>query len=398
MTFRIVLHNTPTVWSPGCIIQGKVVLSSSQDEAVSSVSIRFSGKEKTTMRAGQNSKYYGEVRFFTYMQHLFRGNYTFSASKQLEWPFQFVFPDTSVNKQSDISKDKFFRGPNDHFLPPTFFYETPMFSSYPAECRVQYKLSAELQRPSSFSFRSGSLSSEIRLTFIPHRPEASPTVMFLCTPSTWTIYSKKILPEFENYEPTMKEKVATMFSSRSKLPSSAFKILTKLASKVILGQSIPILVSATHLPEQSTTKIVPKIRLRQLSVAIESITAFCASSSFGRTHDDEKSEKMTIVNRTDLDIPLEPQPCNMGELLNVTCVPSLAPSFVSDIIKRRYALHLKIVVECAGCTKTIRASRMAFEVLSWSYMQIPLGPPPPLPLEMEPAREKDGEQLPSYKP
>ncbi|OAX85064.1 hypothetical protein ACJ72_00565 [Emergomyces africanus] len=398
MTFRIILDNMPSVWSPGCIIQGKVVLNSSQDEAVSSVSIRFSGKEKTLMRGGQNSKYYGEVRFFSYVQHLFRGNYTFSASKQLEWPFQFVFPDKPDNRQSDISTDKCFRGPNDHFLPPTFSYETSMFSSYPAECRVQYKLSAELQRPSSFSFRFGSLSEEKRLSFIPHRLEASPTVMFLSAPITWTIHSKKILPEFENYESTMKEKVATMFSSRSKLPSSTFKIFTKLPSKVILGQSIPLLVSATHLPEDSTTKIVPIIRLRQLSVAIELITAICASSTFGRTHDDEKSNKRTIANHTDLDIPLEPKPCNMGELLNVICVPFLTPSFVSDIIKRRYALHLKIVVECAGCTKTIRASRMTFEILSWSYLQIPLGPPPQLPLGVEEAREKDGEQLPSYQP
>lgn len=107
---------------------------------------------------------------------------------------------------------------------------------------------------------------------------------------------------------------------------------------------------------------------------------------------------MTFFDRFNLDIPLEPLPCNMGELLNIVCVPSLPPSFVSDIIKRRYYLYVKITVECAACTKTTRASRVPFEALSSSHCQLPPGPPPPLPSEVEAATERDEEQLPSYQP
>ncbi|PGH00420.1 hypothetical protein GX51_05828 [Blastomyces parvus] len=389
-TLRIVLDTAPAVWSPGCIIQGKVVLTSSQDEAVSAVTIRFSGKEKTVKKSGQNSQYTGQVRFFSYVQQLFRGNYTFSASKPLEWPFQFVFPDKMA-----LTNENFFRGPNDHSLPPTFNYASPLLSSYTLNCRIQYKLTAELERPSTFSL---TLSEERRLPFTPHRSELSPAVTVLSTPFPWTVYSKRILPEFENHEPTMKEKLATAFTSRTKLPSSAFRINTRLPSKVILGQTIPILLSATHLPDDSTTKIVPIIRLRSLKLTIDMRTAFCAYSTFSQT-DDERVDPKPVVDCSNLDIPLEPQPCNVGQLLNTICPRELSPTFTSNIIRRGYALHLKIIVECAGCTKTIRSSR-SFEILSSSYLLSPPGsPPPPLLLSaLEPAADMDGAQLPAYQP
>ncbi|KLJ12300.1 hypothetical protein EMPG_12643 [Blastomyces silverae] len=397
---RIALDSAPGVWSPGCIIQGRVVLDSSEDEAISAITIRFSGKEKTEKKSGEN-KFHGEVRFFSYVQQLFRGNYTFSASKNLEWPFQFVFPDK--HHVGSTTRDNFFRGPNDDALPPTLHYETPFMALlYTADCRIQYKLSAELERPSTFSLKSGRLSAERRLPFIPHRSEQSPAVTLLATPFPWKVYSKRILPEFENYAPTMKEKVATVFTSRTKLPSSAFKIYTRLPSKTIMGQSIPIMLSATHLPDDSTTNVVPIIRLRSFRLAIEFRTAFCAYSTFGRRTNEERADQITLVDRPNLDIPLDPEPCNVGQLLNTICPASLAPSFASNIVRRKYGLQLKIIVECAGCTKTIYSLRPAFEVLSSSYLQLPPGPPPPPPpfllSEVEAAAERDGAELPAYRP
>ncbi|ODH52573.1 hypothetical protein GX48_01353 [Paracoccidioides brasiliensis] len=376
MPFLIVLDNPQTVWSPGSIIQGKVVLNSAQDEALSSVTISFLGKAKTRFRTSDGGPYTGRVQFFSYFQQLFRGNYTFSASKRLEWPFQFVFPDTPVNKQSDVTQGNFLRRMDGYPLPPTFSYESVYLTSNETHCRIQYQLSAELQRPSSFSLSSGTVRAQKSLNFTPHRSEASPATNFSPTPSTWTVFSKKILPEYENYEPTMKEKVTSIFSSKTKLPGSAFRIITKLPDKVVLGQSIPLLVSATHLPELSTTEIIPIIRLRHLSLTLRTHTSFCGISTWGGTHDGNKDEKLIVAHRTNLDIPLESQPCHLGWPLNNPCLQSLAPSFVSDIIRRSYSLHLKIMVECAECTKSIHASRMWFDVMSSSYSQEPLGPAP----------------------
>ncbi|PGH09601.1 hypothetical protein AJ79_05657 [Helicocarpus griseus UAMH5409] len=393
MTLRIELDNPPKVWSPGSIIQGKVTLDSQQDESIERVTIRFSGKASTKFRTMEGGPYDDRVQLFLYTEQLFSGNYTFSASKRLEWPFRFVFPEKSTNKRYNLGNNKSFCNSGGGSLPPTFLYETDFLTSHEAYCRVKYKLVAELCRPTSFSLSSGRLEAERALTFSPHRSEAIPNIKLSTHPATWIVYSKKILPEYENYEPTRKEKVLSFFSSRDKLPSSSFKIIARLPSKIITGQSIPLTLSAVHQPSLSTAPVVPPIRLRSLILIVKMRTSYCGTSTFGNVHDGSKTDKFTVAHRHSLDIPLEADPVDVSAPLNLLSPGALPPTFVSHLIKRGYSLQAKFEVECAGCRKTVEANQTQLIILGSTYAHLPRGPPPSdAILEMSGA----GEQAPAY--
>jgi len=259
-------------------VKGRVVLRSSNDEAVGQVVITFLGRTKTKIRKrnGNNTSIYrGRGTLFWYSKVLYQGHYTLRADTY-EWPFQFEFPHESRSRSADDSFDRSppFRANGDiHALPPSFGHHGSGFSTN-FECFVEYKLEVSLTRPpDSYKLFHSGLESQCRLNFLPRRNIQYPNLGIQASEKTFLARTLRLLPEKADAKLTMKEKMKSIFSE-SDLPNTVFVVQFTHPTVLYAGSLFPFKLSVRHISNTLGEK-VPKVRRSFISY----IRAICGHSA-----------------------------------------------------------------------------------------------------------------------
>jgi hypothetical protein len=175
------------IFRPGSTITGTVVLTSTSDVPIGSVSIAFYGraKVKIVQHHGQShSEYRSRANLFCVEQQLFEGGYTFKPGKR-EWHFSLQCPEDvdwecltgDVDEGSKLkmrmkgkgkfrARDGFLdtestrRGIGDQGLPPAMKYYHGMFGRQ-AWAFVEYVLAATVTEPESGSGIAGGVFGKV---------------------------------------------------------------------------------------------------------------------------------------------------------------------------------------------------------------------------------------------
>jgi hypothetical protein len=403
MEFEIVLDKTKSVYGPGDVVQGTVLLDAKSDVAAREINIIFTGECKTRLKMGR-SDLKSRAVLFQYEQNLYKANYTFSAVKRFEWPFSFTFPRTPQSRDLDFQfkqRDGWVYNSTCP-LPPSFSYEDNKVQGT-LQGDIEYKLEAHLLKPQTrFSLSPYRFRAKRVLIFAPARDEEAPIVQPSLKTTVWRVLSSPPpdVPFFDLHSLppsspqrrgcTTRRTVHSVFSSKS--AASSFGITTSLPQQLIQGSTFPIRVKVDHLPQSSTTDDIPAVYLREMSLSATVTTSGRAEANFRRWISLESDEEQTLASENNLDMLLYDEitslgpgttPVELGRLFNFRCF--LAPDFHGYNLKRTYTLRLKLVLQCGGETQEVCHEVSGFHVLPTSYSPpVPSRVPPSAPAMPQP--------------
>jgi hypothetical protein len=402
MEFQIVLDKTKSVYGPGDVVQGTVLLDAKSDVAAREINITFTGECKTRLKMGR-SDLKSRAVLFQYEQNLYKANYTFSAAKRFEWPFSFTFPRTPQSRDLDFQfkqKDSWQYNSTCH-LPPSFSYDDSKLQGT-LQGDIEYKLEAHLLKPqTTFSLSPYRFRAEKVLVFAPARDEETPSAQPSLKTTVWRVLSSPPpdVPFFDlhNLPPpspqsrwTMRRRVRSVFSSKPS--ASSFGITTSLPQQLIQGSMFPIRVKVDHLPQSSTTDDIPAVYLRGLSVSATVTTSGRAEANFRRWVSLESDEQQALASENNLDMLLYDEitslgpgttPVELGRLFSLRCF--LAPDFHGYNLRRTYTLRLKLILQCGNDTQEVCHDVSGFRVLPASYTPpAPSRLPPSAPAVLQP--------------
>ncbi|CAO2651551.1 Nn.00g041210.m01.CDS01 [Neocucurbitaria sp. VM-36] len=293
---------------------------------------------------------------------------------RVELPFSFMFPHTvRLAPPSDrtwwYSKDPYNHPRFQHSpgfpLPPSCAQLTS--GSGPLAPKIMYYLEARMESPESANttVRQG-------LKYIPPDPDYQPTLLQpdlnfgLKLPKHCCRYkfirTRKLLPGYR--ESSKLGKVRDLLVEKelffglvsySEIPFARFNLFATPARVLVIGASVPIIVTIQHLDRSKSLPSPPDLFLRRLRVQlISSFNTFVPDSGTGRRGSkevvDKARETFTLFDRKFDAGDGEPlyNGLKIQELGNVTMTHErLLPSFTSYGISLEYELQVEIWGECA---------------------------------------------------
>ena len=222
------------IYRPGDIIGGHVLLDTTADAAIGTVSVSFWARSKTKIiqSTGQSvAVYRGRTLFFYTTETLYEGQYTHKPGS-FRWPFHFVVP-THADPACILSGQKWehwspFRSTDgDHLdlvLPPTMYH----FRDGPTskECFIEYFLEARVTEPEGLHrIRSPKVkSSTYPIVFHPSStPEPIRKYNLVTESQLFTITTLKLLPEYVGTTLGIRDRARSIFK-RQTIPRFSFNL------------------------------------------------------------------------------------------------------------------------------------------------------------------------------
>ena len=368
---------------PNDPVTGTVTLVGTEDVAVTSISITFSGHSETKVAPSHNSTYKSYVTLFTYSKVLFTGPHTLHPNGH-SWPFAFRFP----ARCKDVSGDIFYESSdfNDfrhQEIPPSYHLcERGAWTKKSAY--VSYQLEATLVRQESKLFTSQCASTSRQLQLITPRKTAEPNQEFYHLRKPLTHQTFKMLPQNRQRTLTLREKLREKFSPRTPetVPGTKLELILRLPTIGVLGQVLPIHLSVKH-NLWGASRPPPTVYLRSVSVVLVAAGSLRCLKTDAHTCKNIRNRVVVKTWADDIKIaskylhatktPIPERTANaldLRELMNLKLRISsgrsalarwaLAPTFETFNIKTRYRLRVKIAFECAQ--KSFRAEFLSKEL------------------------------------
>lgn len=401
----ILLDQPPSsLFTPGSVISGRVVLRSPDDEDVDSISICFIGKSKVyiTRRiyTGNNNNrtiyYRDRASFFTFGGPLFNGPFTLPGNREHSWPFHFTFPTTTVEDRSSVydSADSQNWTTAPHALPPNF--QDDYGTNYTT---ISYLLEASLNREHK------QVDTELYLNFSPLRQPLPPPPPLICG-ETYSFASSRLHAGHEDKRRSMKEALTDRFSKST--PTLAFNVVASIPKVVVSGQDFPLSISLQIETNNTTAEIIPAFDIKIQELYLECYTHCRAMIDSAFTLYSSEIEKIFDSSTTlahslpEMVISRTAQDISKAIDFNANLPVSVCPSFRSYAITRTYRLMMKVRVETSGKEFDAKFDVPAFTVLPFVVAGGAAGTgleyeaPPMLISREQEAPALEDEELPSY--
>lgn len=397
MAIRLKIHleNPRPLYAPGDLLQGRVVLTTSNDHAIGTVQVMLFARAKTRLvrsRGQSESVHRGRAVFFSVSQELHEDHFTHKPDT-FSWPFTFTIPHHPVAGQLGSNWR-----PHETFLSsdmststirlPSTFATSGYGIGHRFRAYTEYYLQATVTEPASssiFSKRSMTTSIHRFRLLCPHSAPSPITNFDLITLRKGDCFrTLRLLPAYENAKLTLAEKTKSILRPSS-LPKYAFTlhITVPRVLQISNPSTIPFYVSLEHNRKDSTILDlhIPPVRLLSCTLAVKSKTSVRANGfwdHYDSTTDTYELCRMplshVIPHSTSPDgalgagqLPTEQ--LDIGALCLLKLHPGkLTPSFRTYNIAHRHNLIYKLAIECAGDTIKFEAKGDALPITI-------LGPP-----------------------
>ena len=401
--FRIHVEAGP--YRPGSRVSGTVRLQDHVTHHVDFLNITFSGRCEVKLLQG-TKLHTGNVQLFQYEQRLFTGSHILEGPCQ--WPFEFAFP-KQCNTPSGLFSSKPSMTLDENLrqvLPQSFWYmsdNTNGFTGGLISSCVEYKLEATLATPQR---TEGNLRTFEFLRLTRPRNEKNPEPRPHYMTHAFTVQNMYLLPDFQVRTPSLGERLKYKVGS-NKLPKARCVLGALLPTVGVLGRPLPLGLGVSHDEHHSSVAATPAIFLRRVSVTLSATTTVrCASASVWSSGDiitqstdyyllaikDLKHQNLQLIDSLDVGALMDLKVVERDDLESPHA--SLAPSFKTFNIGRKYALNMHVTVECAK-------EKFSREFISpnLKLLATECDPPVILPPLRAPSDERDGtdeEPLPTY--
>jgi hypothetical protein len=326
------------IFASGDIVSGNVVLTSKKSYDISSVTITFQGKARTTV--GQGTYFYNKY-LFEYEETLFQGPYTLPASTH-SWPFEFRFPERpqEVEKNQLFGNTGLFRDGNpfndsDVFvlepdeLPPTCFNKEKY-----GTCKVTYKVYAAVTRP------YWGWTEKTALNFSPMRREERPEIS-MARSGVHLFHEFRIGGDGVPRALSNTEKIRDVFRSKSDTQTIDFMLEVKAPKSIVIGESFPVLICVCS---ESTAAAIPTFYLQAMHATLGATTKIRAHGSGGdHFWTFNESVSLEVNEQIVRNLPLNEAVALDGVMVGVE---KTTPSFASFSIARSYVLTISVEVRC----------------------------------------------------
>lgn len=319
--------------------------------------------------------------FFEYSQNLFtsagqHGNLDIlrigtAKDGKVELPFQFTFPSTVqlpppedriwVYSEDSYDHPRFQHSPG-FSLPPTL--QPDIEDDTPSAPRITYSVEANME--------SSVPRMKVRqdLKFVPVPPEYDRTLLQPhpelgtklpkhCSPYK-LIRTRKLLPSYENS--SKREKLRDLFVEKelffttfTEVPFAKFLILATAARVLVLGNSVPIVLTVRHLDRSSSLENPPELFMRRVRVRLLSTLSIfiprLANSKGPRKENIEYIRGTTTLFDRKFDQghgePLY-NGLNLSDIGDIKLTPGKQiPSFTSYGMELEYEIQVEVWGECA---------------------------------------------------
>ncbi|KAL8963324.1 MAG: hypothetical protein Q9183_005025 [Haloplaca sp. 2 TL-2023] len=268
---------------------------------------------------------------------------------------------------------------------------------------VDYKLEATLATPQR---KEGNLRTFELLKFIRPRNEQNREPRMHYMTHAFTVQNMYLLPDFQARTPSLGERLKCKVSS-SKLPKARCVLRALLPTVGVLGQPLPLSLGVSHDEQHSSGAATPAVFIRKVSVTLSATTTVrCASASLWNPGDiitqSTDNYLLAIKDFEHRNLPMIDS-LDVGALMGLRIhardslespLPSLAPSFKTFNIERKYALNVHVTIECAKGKYSREFRIPKLELLAPEY-----DPPVFSPSVLAPSDERSGtdeEPLPTY--
>jgi Arrestin (or S-antigen), N-terminal domain len=301
-SLEIQLENSPLVFMAGDKVKGKVILHATDDVAVGSVSIIFSGRGKTklTRRHGNHRVVYrGRAPLFIHKKRLYEGHYKMKADRYV-WDFEFTFPshsDPTICEDSFGACGVWRKTYEKHMLPPTFKYYDNFSKN---QGMVEYKLEALLLRP-NHGLLSSKLESSRELVYQPTRTQVEPDRSLRIQENMFKLRTLMLLPDKAPL--TFKEKMHSFFKPDN-LPTVNFIVQMGYPTVTYPGRPVHFRLAVVSMNSSEEVTELPAVILNGITIRIKTGYFFRAACMTGFREGALESEAYFINRPNNLQVEL----------------------------------------------------------------------------------------------